>query len=277
MNQEPCKVAVTSRSFSKHEGLRNELLKKYPKTDFNDFGESLSGQRLVEFLSGHTKAITALETLDEPILKQLPELEVISKYGVGLDNVDQEACKNRHVHVGWSGGVNRRGVAEMTLCFMIGLSRRLFISAHSLRGSNDWSKLGGSDLSGQIIGIIGVGHIGKEVIRLLKPFGCNILVNDIVDQSDFYRKEDVIETSKEDIYVSSHVVSIHTPLNETTRRLMNAETFSRMKDDAYFINVARGGIVDQNALKHALKVGPIAGAAVDVCLLLPASSARSSL
>ena len=69
MNQEPCKVAVTSRSFSKHEGLRNELLKKYPRTDFNDSGELLSGQILVKFLSGHTKAITALETLDEPILK----------------------------------------------------------------------------------------------------------------------------------------------------------------------------------------------------------------
>ena len=64
MNQEPCKVAVTSRSFSKHEGLRNELLKKYPETDFNDLGELLSGQRLVEFLSGHIKAITALETMD---------------------------------------------------------------------------------------------------------------------------------------------------------------------------------------------------------------------
>ena len=85
MNQGPCKVAVTSRSFSRHSKLRKKLLEKYPETDYNDSGEFLAGQRLVEFLSGHTKAITALETLDDSILKQLPELEVVSKYGVGLD------------------------------------------------------------------------------------------------------------------------------------------------------------------------------------------------
>ena len=257
-------IKVTSKSFSSHPILRAELSDAFPGTVFNESSRYYEQEALIDYFYDADGVVVGLEPITDDILSVCPKLKIVSKFGVGLDNVDQEACKNRHVHVGWSGGVNRRGVAEMTLCFMIGLSRRLFISAHSLRGSNDWSKLGGSDLSGQIIGIIGVGLIGKEVIRLLKPFGCNILVNDIVDQSDFYRKEDVIETSKEDIYASSHVVSIHTPLNETTRRLMNAETFSRMKDDAYFINVARGGIVDQNALKHALKVGQIAGAAVDV-------------
>ena len=119
MNQEPCKVAVTSRSFSKHEGLRNELLKKYPETDFNDSGKSLSGQRLVEFLSGHAKAITALEILDESILKQLPELEVISKYGVGLDMLDLHAMSAMGKKLGWTSGVNRRSVSELVISFMI--------------------------------------------------------------------------------------------------------------------------------------------------------------
>jgi lactate dehydrogenase-like 2-hydroxyacid dehydrogenase len=125
LNQSPCKVAVTSRSFSKHVELRKELLKKYPETDFNDSGESLSGQRLVEFLSGHTKAITALETLDESILRQLPELEVISKYGVGLDMLDLSAMSAMGKKLGWTPGVNQRSVSELVISFMISSLRKL--------------------------------------------------------------------------------------------------------------------------------------------------------
>ena len=101
------------------------MLKRYPETDFNVSGESLSGRRLVEFLSGHTKAITALEILDESILRQLPELEVISKYGVGLDMLDLSAMSKIGKKLGWTSGVNRRSVSELTLSFMIASLRHL--------------------------------------------------------------------------------------------------------------------------------------------------------
>ena len=150
MSQEPCKVAVTSRSFSKHEGLCKELLKRYPETDFNDSGEFLSGQRLVEFLAGHTKAITALETLDEPILSQLPELEVICKYGVGLDMLDLSAMSAMGKKLGWTSGVNRRSVSELALSFMIA-SLRNFPYCQKEIFAGRYRQKQGRELSGRTV------------------------------------------------------------------------------------------------------------------------------
>ena len=119
-------------------------------------------------------------------------------------------------------------------------------------------------MSGKIVGIIGAGYIGKEVIRMLQPFDCKIVVNDILDQSDYYRSAGVTECSKENIYTSADIISIHTTLEKSTRHMIDVEVLSKMKETAYLINVARGGIVDQNALKIALRERQIAAAAVDV-------------
>ena len=98
---ETTRVAVASRSFSRHQQLRAELISRYSRVTFNDAGESLTGERLVDFLRGHERAIIALEAVDEWILAQLPELRVISKYGVGLDNLDLAALSRRGIRLGW--------------------------------------------------------------------------------------------------------------------------------------------------------------------------------
>ncbi len=257
-------IKVTSKSFSSHPVLREELLATFPDAIFNDQGRGYSEAELIDYFDGAEGAIVGLEPITDHVLAARPNLKIVSKYGVGLDNVDQDACANRQVHVGWTGGVNRRGVAEMALCYMIGLSRHIFFSARGLREDQDWAKFGGADLSGRTVGIIGVGHIGKEVISLLRPFGCEILVNDILDQTDYYKQAGVTEAGKEEIYANADIVSVHTPLDNTTRNMIDAGAFQTMKDDAYFINVARGGIVVQAALKSALMAGQISGAAIDV-------------
>ena len=198
MSQEPCKVAVTSRSFSKHEVLCKELLKRYPETDFNDSGESLSGQRLVEFLSGHTKAITALEILDETVLRQLSDLEVISKYGVGLDMLDLSAMSAMGKKLGWTSGVNRRSVSELALSFMIA-SLRNFPYCQKEIFAGRYRQIQGRELTGRTVGIIGCGNIGKDLVEMLKPFNCTILVNDIVDYAQFYQKHNILAVSKEEL------------------------------------------------------------------------------
>jgi len=113
------------------------------------------------------------------------------------------------------------------------------------------------------VGIIGVGHIGKEVVRLLKPFGCKILVNDIIHQDEYYHQNGLIEVSKEEIYQEADFISLHTPLDESTENLITMHEIETMKASAYLLNSARGGLVDEQDLKQALLQGVIAGAAVD--------------
>jgi len=263
LSQELCKVAVTSRSFSKHEVLREELLKKYPETDFNDFGEALSGQRLVEFLSCHTKAITALETLDKSILRQLPELVVVSKFGVGLDMIDLSAMSTMGKKLGWTSGVNRRSVSELTLSFMIAALRHLhYCQKEILIGR--YRQIQGRELTGRTVGIIGCGNIGKDLVEMLKPFNCKILVNDIVDYAEFYQQHKILAVSKQELLSKAELGTLHVPLDDSTRRMIGKEELKLMKQESVLINTARGNLVDEKALLEGLKAGQPGAAAFDV-------------
>jgi phosphoglycerate dehydrogenase-like enzyme len=263
LNKGNCKVAVTSRSFSKHEGLRNELLKKYPETDFNDLGESLSGQMLVEFLSGHTKAITALEILDEPILRQLPQLKVISKYGVGLDMLDLSAMSDMGMKLGWTSGVNRRSVSELVISFMISSLRKLTYCQKEIFAGR-YRQIQGRELSGRTVGVIGCGNIGKDLVEMLKPFNCKIFVNDIVSYAEFYQKHNIMAVSKEELLSNSDLITLHVPLDDSTRRMIGKEELKLMKPESVLINTARGDLVDEKALLDGLKSGKPGAAAFDV-------------
>lgn len=198
----------------------------------------------------------------------MPDLKVIAKYGVGLDNIDLVACKKRGIAIGWTGGVNRLSVTEMTLGFMIALLRNLYSTSLQLK-QGDWNKSGGVNLSGKTVGIIGLGHIGKELVRMLAPFGCEILANDIISQPDFCHDHGVREVSKEELIRRAQIITIHTPLTDLTRNLFNADTFAQMRPDAVLINTARGGLVDEEALYQALLNQQIAAAASDVYLVEP--------
>ena len=258
------KIKVSSKSFSKHSILRDALLSEFPNAEFNEAGLEFTEDSFAEFVGNAEGVVVGLEPISDPVLANCPDLKIAAKYGVGLDNVDPAAADKHNVKIGWTGGVNRRCVAEMALFFMIGFSRHILFSARNLVAHNDWNKNGGFDLSGRTVGIIGVGFIGKDLVQLLKPFGCKILVNDIIDQSDYYQANDLIECSKEQIYAEADIITVHTPLDDTTRGLFNADVFSQMKDSSYFINCARGGLVVQEDLKQALIKGVIAGAAIDV-------------
>ena len=120
------------------------------------------------------------------MLAQVPELRVISKYGVGLDGIDIEAIARRGIKLGWTGGVNRRSVAELTLAFAIALLHRVPECDVALR-RGQWHKLVGRQLTGKTVGIIGCGFVGQDLVRLLAPFGCRVLAHDIRDYPEFYR------------------------------------------------------------------------------------------
>ena len=257
------KIAVTSISFGKLAVLREELLLAFPNSVFNENGQPLSGKKLIEFISDADGTIVGTETIDDSILEYTPELKVISKYGVGLDSIDQESLKRKNISLGWVGGINRRSVSELTLCFMLGLCRNVFGSGFKLKQS-EWDKDGGHQLSKKTVGIIGCGHIGSDVVKLLSPFGCDLLVRDVVDKSDFCREQKASETSLEEVIERSDIISLHVPLTELTRKMANESFLKRMRSTAFLVNTCRGEVVDQEALKSALDQRVIAGAALDV-------------
>jgi phosphoglycerate dehydrogenase-like enzyme len=256
------KIIVSTVAFSNNQVLVNELKKHFQDVIVNEKGVRIPENELVNYYKDADAIIVGLEKITPEILDQLPKLKIIAKYGVGLDNIDIEACNKRNIKIGWTGGVNKRSVAEMALGFMLALSRNLFITSNQLK-KGYWNKNGGIQLSGKTIGIIGAGNIGKELIKILRPFNCNILVNDLIDL-DEYTKKMATQVEKDIIFKESDFISIHTPLNNETINLINLEVLNKMKNTSFLINTARGGIVNETDLKFALNNGIIAGAALDV-------------
>lgn len=257
------RIAVTPPPVCQHPTLRAEILQAFPQAVFNTENRYLSQAELIRLADGVEGLLGGREVIDDAVLDALPQLRIVSKYGVGLDNIDQEALSRRGVALGWTGGVNRRSVAELTLAFMLSLCHNVFLAGEALK-RGDWYKQGGVELRGKHIGVIGCGHIGSEVVRLLAPFECPVRVHDILDKTEFCRQTGAEPASFGQVIETADILTLHVPLTESTRRMIDAEVLRRMKPTAFLINTSRGGVVDQAALKQALKTGRLAGAALDV-------------
>jgi phosphoglycerate dehydrogenase-like enzyme len=254
---------VTSRTFSRHPVLRAELLERYSNVRFNEDGLALAGEAFTQFTSGRRKLITALERVDERILDALPDLDVISKFGVGLDMLDTRAMARHGVRLGWTGGVNKRSVAELAVAFMLSLLHLIPLTNREMV-EGTWKNRQGRELSGRVVGIIGCGNVGKDLTKLLRAFGCAVLANDILDFPEFYTAHQVEPVALEELLRRSDVVTLHVPLDDSTRGMLDATRLSLVKQDAVLVNTARGGLVDEIALKQMLMDGRLAGAAFDV-------------
>jgi phosphoglycerate dehydrogenase-like enzyme len=257
-------IAVASRSFSRNRTLRQELLDRYPGSRFNDTGPAvLSGDALVQFLRGHRAAITGLDVLDESVFRALPELHVVSKYGVGLDMIDLDAARRHGVSVRWTPGVNRQAVAELTICFMIALCRSVVPLTRDLAAGR-WHHPGGRQISSSTVGIVGCGHVGQQVARISRALGATVVAHDIRIYEDFYRDVGVTPLALDVLLEQSDIVTLHVPLDASTRGLVDARALGLMKPEAFLVNTARGGLVDERALKRALLERRLGGAAFDV-------------
>ncbi len=257
-------VGVTAVAFSCDDERVRALRDVFPGVIYtNDNNRRLTHAELVLFLQKCDYAIVGLDRITTTVLEQCPRLKVISKYGVGLDNIDFDACERFGVQVVFPKGVNKRSVTEEVLGAILSLIRNLYVTANLMK-HGEWVVQGGRQLTGKTVGIIGVGHIGKDLIEILRPFDCEILVNDIIDQEEYYRRVGARSVSKEEIFNNADVVTIHTPLTDKTRHMINTRTLALMKPTAILVNAARGGIVEEAALKEALREKRIAGAALDV-------------
>jgi phosphoglycerate dehydrogenase-like enzyme len=250
-------------------GAKEKLLEKYPEAVLWDQLRMLENDELVSFCQGYDAVLISMERFDDYVLSKLPDLRVVAMTSAGVDHMHPDALQKHGVRVGWFPGVNRVAVAEMTISQMIDVLRglqRLSIQTHN----GDWpARRPGTRLEGKTIGIHGCGNIGQEVAKRLAGFNVKLLACDREDKSEFYREYGIEAVGPDELWSRSDVVTIHLPLNSTTRGLYTAEVLDKMKPGAYLINIARGNIVDEKALLDRLEDGRLGGAAFDVFAVEP--------
>jgi len=260
-------VAVTSRSFSTNQFLVKKLKESYPNVSLNLTGKTLKENELVKFLASADKAIVGIEIIDKDILDQLPKLKLISKYGVGLNNLDLDECKKRNIQIKFQPGSNKQSVAEFTLLLMLNSLRQVHNNKTEIIEGN-WTQAKGQELKGKKIGIIGFGNIGSCLVSLLKPFGNKILFFDERKFSsaeiDKFNDKNLKQASISEVLSTSDIVSIHIPLSSGTKNMINKDAFKQMKESIILINTSRGGIVDEVELYKFLKNNNLAFASFDV-------------
>jgi D-3-phosphoglycerate dehydrogenase / 2-oxoglutarate reductase len=193
-----------------------------------------------------------------------PRLKVISKWGTGVDSIDASACLRLNIILARTPNAFTTPVADSVLSYMLAFARRAPWMDREMKNGK-WEKIPGKALSESILGVIGIGNIGKAVTRRARAFGMKVLGTDIVEIDHVFISESGIEmTNLGSLLSNSDFVSVNCDLNNTSRHLINADTLAKMKSSAILINTARGPIVDENALVAALQSGQIGGAALDV-------------
>ncbi|MEG0360401.1 MAG: phosphoglycerate dehydrogenase [Longicatena sp.] len=257
------KIVITPRPFaSKGKDLIEMLEKKGYEVDYNRTGKRITKEELLSKLKDADAIITGNDQLDKEVLSQAKKLKVISKYGVGLDNIDQEYANKHNIKVCKALGANTVSVAEMAILLVMASSRKLTELSNNSKLFEDIRILG-NEIFGKTIGILGLGAIGKLTAKYANTMGMHVIGYD-----PYVKEEELphyIELKNfEEVVKKSDYLSIHLPLLKTTEKMINAEVFEMMKSSAVLINTARGGLVDNNSLYKALTEKQIAFAAEDI-------------
>ncbi len=207
------------------------------------------------------------------LIAKADKCKIIARVGIGLDNIDQEAAKEKNIRVinAVEGAIT--AVAELVIGLMISMAREIPRADREIRNGN-WIKkeLMGSELKGKYLGIVGLGNIGKRLGRLARALNMNIIGYDVIPIDDEFSKEvGLMKADLDTLLSSADYVSFHVPLLDSTRHMINAEKLKMMKNTARIINTSRGGVIDEEALYNSLKDGSLAGAALDVFEVEPAT------
>ena len=268
------RLGVTADHIGRVPAMRREVLNVYPDAKLTDGSRRLGEAELIEFLNDCDAAIVGFEPVTDRVLSALPKLKIISKYGNGCESIDFHAMKRHNVRFGYTWGVNKLAVAELTICFMLAGLRWIMPLNLAMRAGERPHYRNGRFLTGRVVGIHGCGNIGKEVVRLLAPFGCEILACDIKDYADFYRQHHVTPVSFDELLARSEVLTLHLPKTSLTLGLYSRAVLARLRGDCVLINTCRGGIVDEDALLERLDSGALTAACFDVFAVEPAENDR---
>jgi D-lactate dehydrogenase len=253
--------------FFEAEGWEKEILEReLPDLEIYFTTERLIKENVKNFKDLDILSIFICSEIDKEIIDSLPNLKLITTRSTGYDHIDCEYCRSKGIVVCNVPEYGTKTVAEWTIGLMLNLMRKIYYAIDQIKESEsfDLKNLRGEELYGKTLGVIGTGKIGKEVIKLAKAFGMNILAYDAFPDENFAKEYNVTYLTLEELLKNSDVITIHVNLNPSTYHLINKENIKFIKPGAYLINTARGGIVETEALLYALKEGILKGVALDV-------------
>lgn len=226
----------------------------------------LKGEELLAEVANSDALITRSGTsVTQELVNAGPRLRIVGRAGVGLDNVDVEACTARGILVINAPTANILSATEHTMAMMLSLCRNI-PEAHASVRRGEWtrSKFMGVELSGKTLGVIGFGRIGTRVTTRARAFDMRVIAYDPYIASTAFDKAGAKQVSLEELLAQADVITVHTPLTDETRGMLGAIEIAKMKDGVIVLNIARGGIYEEQALADALNAGKVAGAAIDV-------------
>lgn len=262
------RVLITTVPFCQLNRAPIEMLNKSGiEFVINPIGRKLKEDELAKLAVNFDALIAGTEIIGKKVFESAPRLKLIARVGIGLDGVDLKEAKNRNIMVSYTPDAPAPAVAELTIGLMLSMLRSIH-SANMNMHIGKWDRIFGRRISEVKIGIIGVGRIGKRVLDCLSGFAGDsklvVYANDINRVNYIHDRIRLVWLSKEEIYSTCDVISLHLPLTELTCGLIKKDQLLQMRADAILINTSRGQIIDEMDLAEVLSSGHLAGAAIDV-------------
>lgn len=258
------KVLVTSLSFGKTTKKPEDLLKRN-KCELVYKCGPFSDEELARMIRGYFAIITGEDEVGLQTLTMADELKVVAKHGTGIDKINIQEATKKGIIVTRALGSNEETVADFVFALILGISRKLVEGSISAKGGLwEGTKYTGIETYKKVLGVVGLGGIGKKVAKRALGFDMEVLYYDAVRKEDFERNYPIRFVDLETLVQSSDFVTLHVPLISSTQNLITYRELRKMKRTAYLINTARGGIVNEDDLYRALKEKLLAGAAIDV-------------
>ncbi|MDD1651825.1 MAG: phosphoglycerate dehydrogenase [Methanomicrobiales archaeon] len=255
-------IAVTIRSFGSGGRAPGRLRDRASILFCNTSGRRLTEDGLIRALQGAEGVIAGTEPFTRRVLESSPSLRAISRVGSGTDSIDLAAARERGIAVLVTRDAPVHAVAEHTLAIMLACLKQIPRRDRAMRDGKEIGDPGGM-LEGRSVGIIGLGRIGRQVVRLLEPFGCRILYHDIApppETGPAWERKELLR----DLLAQSDIVSLHATAPASGKPILDEEAFHSIKPGVIIINTARGSLIDEDALLRAIRNGTVAGAGLDV-------------
>lgn len=257
-------VLVGATNFSQNCEAGMRLLKEHGfQVIENPYQRPLTKEEQEQYIGEICAVSAGNEIWDREMISKAANLKIISRFGVGFDNIDVEACRERGITVATARGMNGDAVANMAVTMILALMKKLVFFDKTTR-EGKWARCMGRDITGKRIGLLGFGDIAQRVAKKLSGFDVELLAYDVFPNEERARELNVTFTDLDSLLSSCDAISCHLPNLKETYHMVNDDFFAKMKGSAMFVNTARGAIVDEDALYRALKNGTIESAAIDV-------------